>query len=79
MLQRHALKILGLPANTVIGASDELIRAAWRKKARLFHPDSPYGDVNSFHQAQMAYESLCPRPEQILKSRVRVPATSRRA
>ncbi len=75
MLQRHALKILGLNA----GASDTDIRAAWRKKARLFHPDSPYGDVNAFHQAQAAYEALRPRPEQALKSRVRVPATSRRA
>ncbi|GEM_PF-866376 len=79
MLQRHALKILGLPANTVIGISEDEIRAAWRKKARLFHPDSPYGDINAFHQAQSAYEALRPRPEQALKSRVRVQATSRRA
>lgn len=75
MLQRHALKILGLPGH----ASEDEIRAAWRKKARLFHPDSPYGDINAFHQAQSAYEALRPRPEQALKSRVRVPAKSRRA
>lgn len=79
MLERHALKILGLPANTILGASEDEIRAAWRKKARLFHPDSPYADLDAFHQAQAAYESLRPRPAQALKSRVRVQATSRRA
>lgn len=75
MLQRHALKILGLNA----GACEDDIRAAWRKKARLFHPDSPYGDIEAFHQAQSAYEALRPKPEQALKSRVRVAAKSRRA
>lgn len=79
MLERHALKILGLPAHTVLAASEDDIRAAWRKKARLFHPDSPYGNIDAFHQAQAAYEALRPKPAQALKSRVRVPASSRRA
>ena len=75
MLPRHALKILGLTRS----ASEDEIRTAWRKKARLFHPDSPYGDIAAFHQARMAFETLCPKPEQSLKQRVRVIAPSRRA
>lgn len=73
MLPRHALKILGLNAN----ASEAEIRAAWRKKARLFHPDSPYANLGAFHQAQTAYNVLLPKPAQVLKQRVRVTATSR--
>ncbi len=75
MLPRHALKVLGLTSS----ASDDDIRAAWRKKARLFHPDSPFADINAFHHAKAAYDVLSPRAEQSLKRRVRVPARSSRA
>lgn len=74
MLRRHALKILGLNA----AAQQEDIRSAWRKKARLLHPDSPYGDIDAFHQAKAAFEALCPAPEQVMQKRVRVRASSRR-
>jgi len=75
MLPRHALKILGLDTD----ASEAEIRAAWRKKARLFHPDSPYANLNAFLQAQAAFEVLCPKPAQALKTRIRVAARSRQA
>jgi DnaJ-class molecular chaperone len=75
MLPRHALKVLGLTE----AASEDDIRGAWRKKARLFHPDSPFADINAFHHAKAAYDILRPQAEQSLKRRVRVPARSSRA
>lgn len=75
MLARHAYKILGLSSS----AREADIRAAWRKKAKFFHPDSPYADLAAFHQAKAAYEALCPPPEQAIKRRVRVAAQSRRS
>ena len=75
MLRRHALKILGLSD----AAQTEDIRRAWRKKARLLHPDSPYGNIDAFHQAKTAFETLCPSPQQAIKRRIRVQASSRRA
>jgi len=43
MTRQDALMTLGLN----ISAREAEIRAAWRKKAKFFHPDSPYGDVRT--------------------------------
>ena len=43
-----------------MGAREADIRAAWRKKAKFFHPDSPYGNVTAFLQAKAAFETLIP-------------------
>ncbi len=56
MTRHDALMALGL--NMTAREAD--IRAAWRKKAKFFHPDSPYGDVRAFMQAKNAYETLIP-------------------
>lgn len=50
------------------------IRAAWRKKAKFFHPDSPYGNVGAFMQAKTAFETLIPPAPQMM----RVQAAGRR-
>lgn len=39
-------------------ASLDAIRAAFRTKARLFHPDRPGGDAMRFHEAYTAYRLL---------------------
>ena len=75
MIAARALRILGLPPR----ASESDIRSAWRAKAKLFHPDSPYGNAAAFCEAKAAYDALINRPEQALKKRVRVQATSQRA
>ncbi|WP_017930087.1 DnaJ domain-containing protein [Robiginitomaculum antarcticum] len=75
MMTARALRILGLTPH----AREAQIRAAWRAKAKLLHPDSPYGNAAAFLEAKAAYDVLTPRPEQSLKRRVRVRATSRRA
>ncbi len=69
MEKQQALFILGLP----LIASQEEISKAWRAKARLFHPDSPYGNVERFLRCQTAFETLTILPKQA----VRVPARSR--
>ena len=74
MIAARALRILGLDGH----ASEPQIRSAWRAKAKLFHPDSPYGNASAFLEAKAAYDALVARPEQSLKRRVRVQATSRR-
>ncbi len=56
MTRQDALMVLGLNMT----AREMDIRAAWRKKARFFHPDSPYGNIKSFLQAKAAYETLVP-------------------
>ncbi len=43
-----------------MSAREADIRGAWRKKAKFFHPDSPYGNVGAFMQAKAAYETLIP-------------------
>jgi len=43
-----------------MAARETDIRTAWRKKAKFFHPDSPYGNVQAFMQAKSAYETLIP-------------------
>ena len=56
MTRHDALMALGLN----MSAREADIRIAWRKKAKFFHPDSPYGDVRAFMQAKNAYETLIP-------------------
>lgn len=75
MLKRHAYKVLALPET----ASEDDIRSAWRKKARLHHPDSPYGDMTAFLKAKTAFETLLPPPAQKMQRRIRIQAKSRRA
>jgi DnaJ-class molecular chaperone len=56
MTRQQALLTLGLS----MSARETEIRTAWRKKAKFFHPDSPYGNVNAFLQAKSAYHTLVP-------------------
>lgn len=54
MTRQKALLILGCPMN----AREADIRSAWRKKAKFFHPDSPYSNIGAFMQAKNAFETL---------------------
>ena len=63
MTRQKALLILGLPMN----AREADIRAAWRKKAKFFHPDSPYANLGAFHQARAAFETLIPPAPQAMR------------
>lgn len=76
MTRHRALTILGLN----LYASDADIRTAWRAKAKLFHPDSPYADARAFMMAKQAFDALREKPKQHLEKRrrVRVAAGSRR-
>lgn len=56
MTRHDALMTLGL--NMAARESD--IRSAWRKKAKFFHPDSPYANVTAFLTAKAAFETLIP-------------------
>jgi len=56
MTRQQALLTLGLN----MSAREADIRTAWRKKAKFFHPDSPYGNASAFMQAKSAYETLVP-------------------
>ncbi|MEP3654583.1 MAG: DnaJ domain-containing protein [Litorimonas sp.] len=68
MTRQQALLTLGLSMN----AREGDIRSAWRKKAKFFHPDAPYGNVTAFLQAKDAFETLIPPAPQ--KMRVRAGA-----
>lgn len=54
--RQDALMTLGLN----MSAREADIRTAWRKKAKFFHPDSPYSDMRAFMQAKTAFETLIP-------------------
>jgi len=54
--RQDALMTLGLSMT----ARETDIRDAWRKKAKFFHPDSPYANIPAFMQAKSAYETLIP-------------------
>ena len=56
MTRQQALLTLGLN----MSAREAEIRSAWRKKAKFFHPDSPYADERGFFLAQEAYHTLIP-------------------
>jgi len=73
MTRQHALLTLGLS----MSAREADIRRAWRKKAKFFHPDSPYGNVTAFLQAKDAFETLIPPAPQALRETVRVRAGAR--
>lgn len=70
MTRQEALLTLGLN----LSAREADIRLAWRKKAKFFHPDSPYADVRAFLQAKAAFETLVPP----IPKTYRVRARSRR-
>ena len=65
MTRQHALLTLGLS----MAAREADIRKAWRKKAKFFHPDSPYGNVTAFMQAKDAFETLIPPAPQVMRVR----------
>lgn len=65
MTRQNALLTLGLPMN----AREADIRAAWRKKAKFFHPDSPYANIGAFMQAKNAFETLIPPAPQSVRVR----------
>lgn len=67
MTRQQALMTLGL--NMAARESD--IRQAWRKKAKFFHPDSPYADTHAFLRSKDAYETLIPPTPQIYRIRAR--------
>lgn len=56
MTRQDALMVLGLG----LSAREVDIRYAWRKKAKFFHPDSPYANIKAFIQAKSAFETLIP-------------------
>lgn len=67
MTRQEALMTLGLG----MGAREADVRLAWRKKAKFFHPDSPYGDVSAFLQAKAAFETLIPPVQKPIRVRAR--------
>jgi len=66
MTRQDALLALGLG----LSAREADIRTAWRKKAKFFHPDSPYGNMKAFIQAKTAFEVLIPPAPQAYRVRV---------
>jgi DnaJ-class molecular chaperone len=65
MTRQQALLALGLSQS----AREAEIRAAWRKKAKFFHPDSPYANIGAFMQAKSAFETLIPPAPQSVRVR----------
>ena len=65
MTRQQALLTLGLSMT----AREGDIRSAWRKKAKFFHPDAPYGNVTAFLQAKDAFETLIPPAPQAIRVR----------
>ena len=67
MTRQQALMTLGVS----MSAREADIRAAWRKKAKFFHPDSPYGNIHAFMQAKQAFETLIPPVPQTYRIQAR--------
>lgn len=65
MTRQQALMTLGVS----MSARESDVRAAWRKKAKFFHPDSPYANVSAFMQAKNAFETLIPPAPQAYRVR----------
>ena len=65
MTRQDALMTLGLN----MAAREADVRSAWRKKAKFFHPDSPYGNVPAFLAAKAAFETLIPPAPQAIRVR----------
>ena len=66
MTRQNALLTLGLS----MSARENEIRSAWRKKAKFFHPDSPYGNVTAFLQAKACLLYTSPSPRDRTRSRM---------
>ena len=67
MTRQQALMTLGVSS----AAREAEIRSAWRKKAKFFHPDSPYANVGAFLQAKSAYHTLIPPAPKAFRVRAR--------
>ncbi len=65
MTRYDAMMTLGLSLN----ACEADVRRAWHKKAKFYHPDSPYGDRSAFIQCKRAYETLIPPAPQYMRVR----------
>lgn len=65
MTRQDALMTLGLN----MAARENDVREAWRKKAKFYHPDSPYGDITAFLRVKNAYETLIPPAPQAIRVR----------
>jgi len=51
---RDPWDVLGVPP----GSAKDVVRKAWRRLSRLYHPDGPSGNEERFREAREAYESL---------------------
>ncbi len=67
MTRQQALLTLGLS----MAARENDIRNAWRKKAKFFHPDSPYANTQAFLKSRQAFETLIPPTPQVYRIRAR--------
>ena len=65
MTRQDAVMTLGLN----LAAKEADIRAAWRSKAKFYHPDSPYGNTAAFLKCRAAYETLIPPAPQNIRIR----------
>ena len=63
MTRQEAMMTLGLN----MAAREAEIRAAWRKKAKFYHPDSPYGNTVAFMRCKNAFETLVPPAPQAIR------------
>ena len=63
MTRQEAVMTLGLN----MAAREADIRAAWRKKAKFYHPDSPYGNTAAFMKCKRAFETLVPPAPQAIR------------
>jgi DnaJ-class molecular chaperone len=52
-----------------MAARETDIKTAWRKKAKFYHPDSEYGNMNAFLNCQKAFETLIPPAPQSIRVR----------
>jgi DnaJ-class molecular chaperone len=48
-------KVLGVD----VEAEEEVVRAAYKAKARLYHPDKPGGSNEKMTKIDVAYEKIC--------------------
>lgn len=84
---KHYYAILGVET----GCSDELVRAAFRRRAKELHPDAETGDASAFIRLRRAYDVLgdparrarydrecVPRPLRFAEVRVPPPRPARR-
>lgn len=65
MTRHEATMTLGLSMT----AKEADIRTAWRKKAKFYHPDSPYANIRAFLKCKQAYETLIPPAPKIMRVR----------